>query len=412
MLGLVLVLSVAARPALASDLIATKADHTDVVLSEVWAELRLNRSGSLGAHTVDAVASGSTTGATPPADAVVHEASGRRLRNVALASDETSDGHHSNGKYHAERRPSKCTLSRADNAVGDDQESVVLHLHQRIPGMPSGLKMKFGVRTGSDFVSKHIQRTGQVLCDDLLLRAMVSVLAKHAKGASATTRQGHDDTPRARQGRERDDTPKARARPLFVDIGGNIGSCTAVAGLLGFDVITVEPNPANVHFVKKNALLNGLVDSVRVLPCGLSNVTMELTFRYTTGNMGMGTFGALPETYINANRWGKFYDASTSVPVIRMDEVPDLRGRAIDLIKVDTEGHEGRVIRGSGAMLDNGQLHTMYLEDHFAEGASDTESMPSIQAFLSMKGYRLVAGHANVRGYLYERDAEVVRGGS
>lgn len=301
---------------------------------------------------------------------------------AALAHDKSAAGK-GHGEGHREVHGShahsgKCTLSRADeDPVPDEQESVVLHLHQNVPGRTGPLNMKFVVRKDTDFVSQHIKRTGQVLCDDLLLNAMSSVLAKHTEGASAN-----------------------RKRPLFVDVGSNIGSCTAVAGLLGFDVIAVEPNPANMQFVKKNILLNNLADSVRVLPCGLSNATMDLTFRYTTGNMGMGTFGALPETYMKANKWGKWYDASRTVPVTRMDNVPELRRRPIDLMKVDTEGHEGRVIRGAGAMLDHGQLHTMYLEDHFAEGASDTESMSSIQELLVARGYRLVA-QANIRGYLY-----------
>ena len=214
-----------------------------------------------------------------------------------------------------------------------------------------------------------------MFCDDLLMRAMVSVLALKANGTSA-----------------------GRTHPLFVDIGSNLGSCTIVAGLLGFDVIAVEPNPSNVLFVKKNVLLNGLAESVLVLPCGLSNETMDLTFRYSKGNMGMGKFGALPEPYMKANPLGKWYEASTTVPVMRMEDLPVLYNRSIDLMKVDTEGHEGRVIRGAGAMLLARQLHMIYFEDHYAEGARDTESMPSIQAFLASRGYGLVK---IAKGYLY-----------
>jgi FkbM family methyltransferase len=63
----------------------------------------------------------------------------------------------------------------------------------------------------------------------------------------------------------------------------------------------------------------------------------------------------------------------------------------IDLLKVDTEGHDLHVLRGAANMLERQAISAILVEIHFLSG--DFENLRTIQRFLDTYGYRLVAIH-------------------
>jgi FkbM family methyltransferase len=129
---------------------------------------------------------------------------------------------------------------------------------------------------------------------------------------------------------------------VFVDVGAYIGAYTLLAGrVIGAEgrAFAFEPDPRTLPALRRNVLLNGLEDVVRVLDIAAAD----------------------------QNGWSTFYvadrDASTSslirppagvrgVPVqcARLDDV--LRDEpSVDVMKVDVEGAEVQVLEGAREVL-------------------------------------------------------------
>lgn len=132
----------------------------------------------------------------------------------------------------------------------------------------------------------------------------------------------------------------------FIDIGANIGT-TTIPALLRFgarDAIAFEPVPENVRLLRCNVIANAVDDRVRVMPMALSD---------TTGAAGVA---------LSADNWGdhRVKAGSTTgdltVPLARFDDVAAALGvdlRDVGLVWIDTQGHEGHVLRGASSLLDS-----------------------------------------------------------
>ncbi len=123
----------------------------------------------------------------------------------------------------------------------------------------------------------------------------------------------------------------------FWDIGASIGLYTvtfaSVCRARGDRLFAVEPVPANLQRLRQQIELNGIEDTVTVLPIGLDcepgNVEMALTSAGIPGNAKISAGG------------------SCTVPVRTLDDVWSEQGRRrIGFMKIDTEGWDARIILG------------------------------------------------------------------
>ena len=133
---------------------------------------------------------------------------------------------------------------------------------------------------------------------------------------------------------------KAQLEPgfTFVDIGANVGvmSFTAAAkvGPLG-KVIAFEPNVQNASLFKRGMIVNQL-ENVRLFTFGLSDLPHMVTLTNSSNSKVTGEATALQDHEV--------------IQAIRGDELL-LSEQRIDLIKIDVEGFEFRVLQGiSGAI--------------------------------------------------------------
>lgn len=124
---------------------------------------------------------------------------------------------------------------------------------------------------------------------------------------------------------------------IFVDIGGNIGQhslfAATVAGSKG-RVISFEPIPRLAAQIRESADLNEMSDTITVHEIASSDQVGIAAFRIRPGNIG--------GSGLHDN------DASheeISVPTLPADILLAKESR-IDLIKIDTEGHELHALRG------------------------------------------------------------------
>jgi FkbM family methyltransferase len=131
--------------------------------------------------------------------------------------------------------------------------------------------------------------------------------------------------------------PKRSPDGVFLDVGANIGILTLSAArhvaVGGGAVIAFEPHPQNFLTLRHNVALNGLrhVDAHNV---GLAEAPDVLTCqgRARGGNWSLASRG----------------DQSFEVRLIRLDDfLDDHPLPRLDVIKIDVEGAEVRVLRGA-----------------------------------------------------------------
>lgn len=137
---------------------------------------------------------------------------------------------------------------------------------------------------------------------------------------------------------------------VFVDIGAHIGTYSQRAAKAVGDqglVIAVEPNPPTIAKLEQGIAASGW-KNIRVMPVACGDRRTRLTlFEAPATNTGMTSF-----SMENAIRWGGDGSRSVEVDVVPLDEIfPATHAQRLDVIKIDTEGAETMVLRGSAATI-------------------------------------------------------------
>jgi FkbM family methyltransferase len=164
-----------------------------------------------------------------------------------------------------------------------------------------------------------------------------------------------------------------RRGSVFVDVGASTGYFTVVAArAVGPEgkVVACEPGPQNQSVLLLNTVVNGL-GNVRLVPCAVSDGSAVLVYhRLGGGNGAIAAFDGTPEGM----------GTGDLVQARRLDDI--LAGEArVDLVKIDVEGAEGRVLAGAGETL---RRHAPTLLFEF--------SPPGLQAVSGVRGEDLLAG--------------------
>lgn len=127
---------------------------------------------------------------------------------------------------------------------------------------------------------------------------------------------------------------------VFLDVGANVGlhTCVMAAHLTGGKVLAYEPMPENLAQLRANIALNRFANVI-VCPVGLSD---------SDGVIGLWVPGAHPGGPSSAtqmtptdNTWRMIGEA----PVASLDD--RFAEDRLDLLKIDVEGHEPRVLAGA-----------------------------------------------------------------
>jgi len=153
----------------------------------------------------------------------------------------------------------------------------------------------------------------------------------------------------------------AFARPVrtFVDLGCNVGYCTAYAAhRAGRDLqgLAIDANPRMAEAARRLAADNGL-SGVRILH-GLAGAGTDTAFHLAPSHLGSSRF---PPPDAARRGW-----ETVSVPPIDVGQAwREWAGdRQIDLLKIDIEGAEGAFLAAEGAFLR--QAGAVVLEWHKA----------------------------------------------
>lgn len=130
-----------------------------------------------------------------------------------------------------------------------------------------------------------------------------------------------------------------------VDVGANIGYFTVLAAQLtgpGGRVVGVEAHPGLFEFLRRNVIINGYRDRVRLWNRAAWSEPAQLQFRSRTNYLANSSLGAMNEADLS--------DLGDTEEVLEVEAAPldvllDGLDR-VDVIKVDVEGAEVHAFRG------------------------------------------------------------------
>jgi FkbM family methyltransferase len=152
---------------------------------------------------------------------------------------------------------------------------------------------------------------------------------------------------------------------LFVDAGGNIGSCSLFMAAAGAKVVAFEPVPSNLFYFTRSIDMNirsGVFsrDQLRLYTVGVSNVTETAIIYSVDGNKGISLVGKV----LNPHKM--YENTNATITLHRLDDVlwPD-RSKpppTIRLLKIDVEGYEYRAIEGAHALFTANVIDTVKVE--------------------------------------------------
>ncbi|MBN6110004.1 FkbM family methyltransferase [Xanthomonas bonasiae] len=133
-------------------------------------------------------------------------------------------------------------------------------------------------------------------------------------------------------------------RTTFIDVGANVGYFTVAIGnhlkTVAGKVFAVEPHPRMQQLIERSIQLNGLERVVQLLRGAASDRIEDVTLFYPAGHIGQGSL----------HHAGSSSGETIRTQSFRLDDaIPE--ELAVDLIKIDVEGHEAQVLQGMRGIL-------------------------------------------------------------
>jgi FkbM family methyltransferase len=169
----------------------------------------------------------------------------------------------------------------------------------------------------------------------------------------------------------------ARPGDVAIDIGGNLGEWMApLAATVGREgrVYVFEPVPVLADALARTARINGFAATVEIVPSAVADATGKAAFNMT---MAAGGDGALS---------GLSPGGGDTVPTVTLDDFTAERGLGrLDLVKIDVEGAERRVLEGAGKTLAALKPRLV-----FECGHESAEDRAAIAGLLDGAGYDLI----------------------
>lgn len=138
----------------------------------------------------------------------------------------------------------------------------------------------------------------------------------------------------------------------MLDIGGNIGYYTLAFAQAGWKVTTFEPMTKNLELIRASLCRNPKLSSrVHVNWFGLGTEDKECRMMVPKDNVGDGFSKCKNDGREDSDKANNFID-SGPLNIRRLDEVLLEQGiNRVDLVKIDVEGYEAEVFKGSRDFL-------------------------------------------------------------
>lgn len=169
-------------------------------------------------------------------------------------------------------------------------------------------------------------------------------------------------------------------KPVFCDIGANTGYYTLLAAdILGSDgkVFSVEPHPDNISKIRENIGLNGF-ENIEVVPKAVGNSESSLFLSVSSNS-------AYHEPLATGKDKLKHLD-KIEVEQVKVDKLLEesTKGDNPLVLKIDVQGYESEVLKGSKEVLESGKDIIVFIELHERPGNPADKSLK----FLEKNGFK------------------------
>jgi FkbM family methyltransferase len=181
--------------------------------------------------------------------------------------------------------------------------------------------------------------------------------------------------------------PELRLLPMLcaadetaIDVGANHGDYSAILVGLARDVIAIEPNPDVLRVLEARLRDDIRRQRLQVVPGALGSEAGTARLFVPDAGSALASLDARPIATA-----GKAIEVS----VRRLDDVA--RGRRVGFIKIDVEGHEVAVLRGSMAIISESRPTLLIeIEERHRKGA--LEEVCGLLRPLGYRGFYLHSG--------------------
>jgi FkbM family methyltransferase len=149
--------------------------------------------------------------------------------------------------------------------------------------------------------------------------------------------------------------------PIFVDCGANIGWYSVLAGVSGAKVVSFEPMPANATLLRENHDRNNFPHGAWIVASALGERPGQAELHLSETNQGDHRL------HVGAVSDPTKQRQTVTVPVVRLGDFwnQSKLGRP-HIIKIDTQGSEAAILRGSRNIWDPRQgLHDVAIITEF-----------------------------------------------
>mmetsp|Transcript_6022 Transcript_6022/g.6718 ORF Transcript_6022/g.6718 Transcript_6022/m.6718 type:complete len:247 (-) Transcript_6022:61-801(-) len=198
---------------------------------------------------------------------------------------------------------------------------------------------------------------------------------------------------------------------IFVDIGGNIGSCimemlfSANAAIIAF-----EPNPKNLFPMREtiSRLHKSYQARVVVFPIALGSVESSNIIAAANNNMGNSQVGS---TVKDLDVEGQKFDEKDKfeIKVERLDDILK-PGPEISLVKMDAQGYECKILEGMGKDLASKIKHVHFEKaDLFLNAHDCNDLLPRFRDYgfdIYEENDRLIKPEEDYNQMTYDLDAK------
>lgn len=149
----------------------------------------------------------------------------------------------------------------------------------------------------------------------------------------------------------------------FIDIGANIGYFSILSAPYCKNVIAFEPNSICVNKFKNSILHNNFNNiQLNAVACGLTNEVKQLV--YYTNNIGAATLNKdMFELKMYIPILKSINKKTVDINVINMHHyLTENSIENIDILKIDTEGHEYEILKSIEPYFKNKQVNAVIIE--------------------------------------------------
>lgn len=181
--------------------------------------------------------------------------------------------------------------------------------------------------------------------------------------------------------------------PVVLDVGAHYGESLPVIdktkrGLLKY--YGFEPDPDSFLVLRREALRFGILPT-HVFQVAVGDSNSTVTFHKTQASAVSGVLKPEPELSVRVPSGDHRILAEIGVQQVKLDSfAADRKISRIDVLKVDTEGYDLRVLEGATALLEGGRIRVIMTEVFFVKYRQDQSFFWDIAALMHQFDYKFV----------------------